>query len=81
MAFINYPASNFRFGKKSVTFYVNGNSQFKAKLTLVGIPKAVQPKIKVEVKNKSIYTVITANPSSHFEFPADTKVRLTWSTL
>lgn len=81
LAFVDYPVSNFRYGKKSVTFHVNGNSQLKAKLMLFGIPKAVQSKIKVEVKDKSAYIPVTAKPSNQFDLPAGTMVRITWSTL
>jgi len=78
MAFINYPVTNFRLGKKSVTFHVNGSSQLSARLMFFGISKKVQSRIKVEVKEKSVYRLINAKPSNQFEFPAGNRVRITW---
>ncbi|MES2573776.1 MAG: hypothetical protein V4572_02430 [Bacteroidota bacterium] len=81
IAFIDYPVTSFRLGKKSATFHIDGNIELKARLILFGLSKAVQSKIKVEVKNKSAYNPIKTKSSNQFEFPAGTMVRITWSTL
>lgn len=81
MGFINYPAVNFKFRKNTFTFRVNGDSKFKALLTLFGLSKAKISKVKVEVKNKLRYSEITIKNSNQFEFPGDSKVRISWENL
>ncbi|MEP7093399.1 MAG: hypothetical protein ABI793_05010 [Flavobacterium sp.] len=78
MGFINYPAVNFRFGKKTITFHVSGDPRFKALLILSGLSKAKLSKIKIEVKNESVYNKITSKDSNQFEFPGNSMVRITW---
>jgi hypothetical protein len=76
--YINYPAFKFRFGKKSVTFGVSGNPEFKATLMLFGLTKAAISKVKVEVKIKQVYSEITPKPFNQFDFAGDSKVRISW---
>jgi hypothetical protein len=76
--FIDYPAVNFRYGKSTITFRVIGNHQFKASMKLFGLSKAKISKVKVEVKDKSKYSEITAQNSNEFEFPGDSSVRISW---
>ena len=76
--FIDYPAVNFRFGKSSVTFRVIGDPKFKASMKLFGLSKAKLSKLKIEVKNKSKYTEVTAQNSNEFEFPGNSSVRISW---
>lgn len=78
MIFINYPAVKFRFGKNTVTFRVSGDSQFMASLTFSGLSKAELSKIKVEVKNSSVYREIRDSVSNQFEFPGGSMIRITW---
>ena len=53
--FINYPISNFRELKNSVTFHVEGSASLHAEMKLLGISKTTLSKIKVEQKIKSSY--------------------------
>ncbi|CAM3687188.1 hypothetical protein [Sphingobacterium prati] len=53
--FINYPISNFRELKNSVTFHVEGSVSLHAEMKLLGISKTTLSKIKVEQKIKSSY--------------------------
>jgi hypothetical protein len=79
IAFIDYPTTNFRFGKKAVTFHVKGNPQLKANLILSDLSKGNLSKIKVEVKDKSVYCKAAKLDSNHFELSGDAMVRITKS--
>jgi hypothetical protein len=81
MVFINYPTSNFRMSKKSVTFHLCGDTELKAQLQLIGVSKSVQSKIKVEEKIKSTYAPIESKSSNQYEISGGSKIRITWSTL
>ena len=79
MAFIDYPITKLRIGKKSATFHIIGNCSLNARLKLIGIPRNRASKITVESKEKSTYHKI--NPikaSNEYKLPCGTSVRLEW---
>lgn len=81
LLFVDYPVTNFRYGKKSVTFHINGHPLLKAKIVLLGLSKAMQSKIKAEVRNKSAYQPLKSKASNQFEAPAGSIIRISWSAL
>lgn len=76
--FINYPASNFRYHKKTVTFHVHGDSRLNARICLFGLSQAKLAKINVEVKNKMAYESIKQQAPGQYEFAAQTMIRIRW---
>jgi len=78
MGFIDYPATKFRFGKKRITFHVLGSKQFTALLKFNGLAKTTVSKIKVEMKDKSIYREIKANSDNEYQILADSILRISW---
>ena len=81
LVFVDYPASSFRFGKNSVTFHLEGSPRLKAKMVLLGLPKAVLPKIKVEQKDRSAYRQLKGASRNSYELTAGRRVRIAWTAL
>ncbi|HLT50440.1 MAG TPA: hypothetical protein VKZ93_00710 [Arenibacter sp.] len=81
MGFVDYPTSRFRFGKRSVTFHINGNGFLKSKLILLNLGKKTLSTIKVEMKYKKGYRKIGPSNRSLNEFVLDGHgmVRISWS--
>jgi hypothetical protein len=80
LGFIDYPTSNFRYGKKSLTFHTIGNPDLKACLIISGMTKKTALQIKVEMKTKSAYKEIKAVEKSNkkYEISGDAIIRITW---
>lgn len=81
LVFVDYPITNLRIGKNSITFHVEGHSQLKARMKLIGFPKAVLSKIKVEQKDKAAYQQLKAISTNTFELTGGRIVRIIWTTL
>lgn len=81
LVFVDYPATNLRFGENSVTFHLEGSSHLNARMKLVGISKAALSKIKVEQRDKSSYRQLYGTSPDSFELSGRTRVRITWATL
>ncbi|RKS25607.1 hypothetical protein CLV94_0644 [Flavobacterium endophyticum] len=78
LIFVDYPVTDFRSGKKSATFHIEGSPQLRAHMKLLGIPKSVLAKIKVEQKDKGIYRNVKLS-SGQFDLAGSGMVRITWA--
>lgn len=79
--FINYPATNFRLGKNSATFHLEGSPLLMAEMVLSGMPKAVLSKLGVEQKDRARYRPIKGSSSGIFKLAGKCTVRITWQAL
>ncbi|MFC3354942.1 hypothetical protein [Sphingobacterium zeae] len=75
--FINYPISNFRIGKNSVTFRLEGSELLKTHMSLLGFSKEMLTKITVEQKVKSSYIPVNKLSSGFYELTGTGLVRIT----
>ncbi len=74
--FINYPISNVRIGKNSVTFRLEGSALLRAHMRLLGFSKDNLKKIHVEQKVKSSYQSVRALGNGFYELVGAGRVRI-----
>ncbi|WP_333864044.1 hypothetical protein [Sphingobacterium sp.] len=74
--FINYPISNFRVGKNSITFRLEGSTLLRAQMSLLGFSKEIITKINVEQKVKSSYQSVRALRNGFYELAGAGIVRI-----
>jgi len=77
--FVNYPISNFRIGKNSVTFRLEGSPLLKAQIRLLDFSKDIMTKISVEQKVKSSYQFVNELSTGLYELTGAGIVRITIS--
>ncbi len=77
IVFINYPISNFRVGKDSVTFRLEGSDLLRAQMRLLGFSREVLTKISVEQKVKSSYKRVHSSRTGFYELAGAGMVRIT----
>ena len=76
IVFINYPISNFRIGKNSVTFRLEGSRLLRAQMTLLGFSKEILTKIHVEQKVNSSYNPVNELSIGLYELTGAGVVRI-----
>ncbi|WP_286736302.1 MULTISPECIES: hypothetical protein [Sphingobacterium] len=74
--FINYPISNVRIGKNSVTFRLEGSALLRAHMRLLGFSKDNLKKIHIEQKVKSSYQSVLALGNGFYELVGAGRVRI-----
>lgn len=77
IVFINYPILNFRAGKDSVTFRLEGSDLLRAQMRLLGFSREVLTKISVEQKVKSSYKPVHSSRIGFYELAGAGMVRIT----
>jgi hypothetical protein len=78
MFFIDYPVTDFRRGKKSITFRIIGNDDLKGSLHIIGMDGKPM-RMKVAFRKKTTYTEIDPNDKSGlvFKIPGNSIIRVT----
>jgi hypothetical protein len=79
-AFVDYPTTDIRHGKTSVTFHTIGNPDLKATLKLIGLDKKTAGKIKISMKAKSVYRQVEAiEKAGHaYEVAGGSIIKIAW---
>jgi hypothetical protein len=75
--FINYPISNFRVNKNSITFQLEGSNMLSAEMRLVGLSKKTLSKVKVEQKIKSTYHHVNEQINGLYKLNGAGRIRIT----
>ncbi|WP_312336738.1 hypothetical protein [Sphingobacterium sp.] len=74
--FINYPISNFRVGKNSITFRLEGSALLRAQMRLLDFSKEILTKIRVQQKVNSSYKPVNELSIGLYELIGDGIVRI-----